>query len=227
MYTPLARCPEYEEPRPTLQVPIPTKLEPVDYRILTYLFQGLKTPKIASTLGRSLAEVAARVDRYAFRRLQSEVEAGVVKSILTASGTEPVTLAKAAAPGSMRQIVKLSSTCHDPRTRLQASKAVLSYAGVEPPTRIEITTPERILDQMTAEELARFAERRIWPERFRDLLRAFLPAPEPPPGQRAIDVTPTRAAPPPDDQPPDETTLGEETAYDDPPTGSPRGGGRP
>jgi hypothetical protein len=213
-YTPLSRVPEFAPApsRPPASSVIPARLEPVDYRILTYLFQGRKRAQIARTLARPLAEIVARMDRHAFRRLQAEVEAGVVKAILAASATEPVTLAKAAAPTAMRQVVKLSTTSQDPRTRLQASKAVLSYAGVEPPHRIEVTTPERILDQMTAEELARFAERRIWPERFRDVLRAFLPAPPAPAAPAAIDVTPT---PPHEEPPTDERHLGSRTAYDD------------
>lgn len=215
MYTPLSRCEEYEEPRPTLLVVVPAKLEPVDYRILTYLFQGLKTARIASRLGRPLAEIAKRIDRTAFRQLQAEVEAGVVKSILEARATEPTTMAKAAAPGAMRQVVKLSSTSQDPRTRLSASRTVLQYAGVEPPRRIEVTTPERVLDQMTAEELARFAERRVWPERFREMLRAFLPAPAGSrPSETIIEAAATKVVDEPDA---DEAEVGSETAYDEPP----------
>jgi hypothetical protein len=203
MYTPLSRVREYQAPRSVTSSVIPSRLEPVDYRILTYLFQGMKILRIAVKLRRPQAEIAARIDRHAFRRLQADVEAGVVKGIIAASATEPITLAKAAAPAAMRQVVKLSGTCQDPRTRLQASKAVLSYAGVEPPTRIEVTTPERILDQMTAAELARFAERRVWPERFRELLRAFLPAPAAPSGETIVEATVAL----PDDEPPDETAI--------------------
>ncbi len=213
MYAPLSRCAEYQPPRPTLHLVIPAKLEPVDYRILTYLFQGWKTPRIATRLHRPLIEITTRIERFAFRRLQADVEAGVVKGIMAASATEPITVAKAAAPSAMRQVVKLSTTSQDPRTRLQASKAVLSYAGVEPPHRIEITTPERLLDQMTAEELARFATRRIWPERFRELLRAFLPAPGAKPGETVVEAT---ATPVPSEEPlVDETIIGTKTAYDD------------
>jgi len=216
MWTPLASCAEYEEPRPTLMVVVPAKLEPVDYRILTYLFQGVKTARIASRLGRSLAEISKRINRTAFRQAQAEVEAGVVKAILEARSAEPVTMAKAAAPGAMRQVVKLSSHSQDPRTRLSASKAVLQYAGVEPPRRIEVTTPERVLDQMTADELARFAERRVWPERFRDLLRAFLPPPsadlaQGKPGEMTIEAKATTV----DEPEADEALVGRETAYDD------------
>lgn len=219
MYTPLASCEEYQEPRPQLLLVVPAKLEPVDYRILTYLFQGIKTARIASRLGRSLQEIAKRIDRTAFRQAQAEVEAGVVKAILSASAAEPVTMAKAAAPGAMRQVVKLSSTSQDPRTRLSASRTVLQYAGVEPPKRIEVTTPERVLDQMTADELARFAERRVWPERFRELLRAFLPAPgqpHPHPGETIIEAQATLVV---DEPEADESDVGRDTAYDEDPEG--------
>jgi len=206
---------EYEPPRLVVHAPVPAKLEPVDYRILTLLFRGWKTPRIAVAVHRPLGEIAARIDRHAFRKLQADVEGGVVRGIINASATEPQTIAKAAAPTSMRQIVKLSHTSQDPRTRLQASKAILTYAGVEPPTRIEVTTPERVLDQMTAEELARFAAHRIWPERFRELLRAFLPAPAPKPGETVVEAT---ATPVDDDDPLDEDAIGSATAY---PPGSP------
>jgi hypothetical protein len=234
MWTPLSACSEYEAPRPTLTLVVPVKLEPVDYRILTLLFRGAKLARIAALLGRSLQEVATRTDRLAFRQLQAEVEAGVVRQITSGRVGEPTSIAKAAAPAAMRQVVKLSATCHDPRTRLQASKSVLEYAGVEPPRQVEVTTPDRILDQMTAAELLRFAERRVWPERFRDLLRAFLPAPaadlaRSAPGETVVEMTAT--PPPPVEEPPggaDEEETGSATAYDqpdDPPPGA--SGGRP
>src|SRR5262245_63267017 len=149
MWTPLARCEEYRPPEPKLLLVIPAKLEPVDYRILTWLFQGIKTARIASRLGRPLAEIARRIDRTAFRQLQAEVEAGVVKAILSASAAEPVTMAKAAAPGAMKRDVRLSNPSQDPRTRLAASKSIFQYAGLEPPRRVEITTPKRVLDRFS------------------------------------------------------------------------------
>src|SRR5262249_60398529 len=76
MWTPLARCEEYRPPEPKLLLVIPSKLEPVDYRILTWLFQGVKTARIASRLGRPLAEVARRIDRTPCPQPQPPVEPG-------------------------------------------------------------------------------------------------------------------------------------------------------
>src|SRR5262249_48207672 len=114
--------------------------------------------------------------------------------------------AKASAPDAMRRIVRQAQAERDPRTRLAANQAVLKYAGVEPPRRLEITTPDRVIEQMTAAELEDLAERRVWPARFREVLRAFLPAvaAATDPSRKALDVTPgvNDFDEPPDDSPP-------------------------
>jgi hypothetical protein len=88
----------------------------------------------------------------------------------------------------MARIIRLSQVAKDSKVRLAASKEILRYAGVEPPRKLEITTPDKLLDQMTPTELARLADHKIWPTRFRDALRYYLPSP----AGRAdiIDVTP-------------------------------------
>jgi hypothetical protein len=56
-----------------------------------------------------------------------------------------------------------------------------------------------VIEQMTPAELEDLAERRVWPARFREVLRAFLPAPVPrlPAAQTTVDVTPRDDAGPP------------------------------
>ncbi len=73
-------------------------------------------------------------------------------------------IAKANAPDAMRRIVKLSSEA-DPRTRLQASKEVLNYAGYQPPKRIEISL-DGMVDKMDTEEKLHFAQTGEWPDRL-------------------------------------------------------------
>jgi hypothetical protein len=165
-------------------------LEPVDYRLLHLLFSGATEAACAADVERAPEEVRARVTRRRFLQVQAEIEKGVVERVIRQADYEPTTVAKAAASGAMKRIVEMSARERDPRTRLQANKAVLQYAGVEPPKRLEITTPDRVIEQMTAEELEALAERRVWPSRFREVLRAFLPAP----AQAAIDVTPPPSA---------------------------------
>jgi hypothetical protein len=201
MHAPIFRCPERgrallpldtetEDIEPTDRAGFAIQddtLEPVDYRLLHLLFSGSTEAACAADIDRSVEEVRARVTRRRFLQVQAEIERGVVERVIRQADYEPTTVAKAAAPGAMKRIVDQGIRERDPRTRLQANKAILQYAGVEPPKRLEITTPDRVIEQMTAEELEALAERRVWPARFREVLRAFLPAPEAP---RAIDVTP-------------------------------------
>jgi hypothetical protein len=76
----------------------------------------------------------------------------------------------------MKRLIHQSRTEHDGKVRLAANQAVLKFAGVEPARKVEATTPDKVLDQMTPEELALFAAHRKWPSRFREALRAFIPA---------------------------------------------------
>jgi hypothetical protein len=186
-------------PGPARDVPasfkITEQLEPVDYRILHLRFTGANELTIASSIERSLEEVKERIARPAFLQTQAEVEKGVLATIIKQGEFEPTSIAKAAAPAAMRRIIQQSERERDPRTRLAANKTVLQYAGTEPPKRLEITTPDRVIEQMTAAELEDLAERRVWPARFREVLRAFLPAPlvrlpEPRHAEKPIDVTP-------------------------------------
>jgi hypothetical protein len=195
MKAPIFRCPERQgiledvEPdaAPRFSIP-PDRLEPVDYRLLHLLFTGATPRACAHDTERDLAEVTARITRRTFLTVQAEIERGVLDQIVRQGTYEPTTTAKAAAPGAMKRIIDISVRERDPRTRLQANKTVLQYAGVEPPHRVEITTPDRVIEQMTPAELEALADHRVWPARFRDVLRAFLPAPP------AIDVTPPPVA---------------------------------
>jgi hypothetical protein len=162
------------------------KLEPIDYRILHLRFLGWGLDRIALAIERPLAELEKRIGRPTFLETQTEVERGVLQSIIRQGEYEPNQIAKAAAPDAMRRIVKQSQIERDPRTRLQANKTVLQFAGVEPPKKLEITTPDRVLEQMTAAELEQLAEHRLWPARFKEVLRAFLPAPP------LLDITPPK-----------------------------------
>jgi hypothetical protein len=175
----------------------PEKLEPVDYRILHFRFLGWGEERIAVALERPASEIQERARRQAFIEVQTEVERGVLQAIIKQGEYEPTQIAKAAAPDAMRRIVRQSASERDPRTRLAANVRVLQFAGVEPPRKLEITTPDRVLEQMTPGELEQLADHRLWPARFKEVLRAFLPAPP-------IDVTPQEREPAPVEGRPDD-----------------------
>ena len=156
---------------------IPSELEPLDFRILTMLFEGTKPLAIMAALSLDRPEFDARAGRPAFKELELRVEKAMLAKITGRGDFEPITAARAESPQAMRRLIAQSRTERDPKVRLAANQAVLKYGGVEPARRIEVTTPDKILDQMTPQELALFAMHKQWPGRFREALRAYLPAP--------------------------------------------------
>jgi len=177
MFSCLEGTPEWlddGEQAPEAFLAVPVNLEPVDYRILTLLFQGKRIDQIAQQMQRSREEVLARTERPRFKHLQGEVEKGIVERVARAGDYEPITVAKAHASNAMKRIIAQSKTAMDPRVYLAANKEVLRMAGCEPPKRIEITTPDKVLDQMTPSELEHFAATREWPMRFQEDLRQFI-----------------------------------------------------
>jgi hypothetical protein len=184
---------------------VPSELEPLDYKILTLLFEGTKPIAICASLTLTRAEYDARVSRPSFTDLTRRVEKGMIERLTTRGDFEPITAARTEAPAAMKRVIQQSRLERDPKVRLAANKEVLRFAGVEPARRVEVTTPDKVLDQMTPEELALFAAHRKWPSRFREALRAFIPSDQVGDGsdQKAIDVTPRKLAPP--EAPPDST----------------------
>jgi hypothetical protein len=155
---------------------IPVELEPLDFRILTMLFEGTKPTAICAALSLDRPEFDQRTARLAFKDLERRIEKSMVERITGRGDFEPVTAARAEAPQAMKRLIHQSRLERDPKVRLAANQAVLKYGGVEPARKVEITTPDKILEQMTPAELALFAAHRQWPGRFREALRAYLPS---------------------------------------------------
>lgn len=78
--------------------------------------------------------------------------------------------AKQAAPGAFRRLQLIAKQAEDDKVRLTANLELIKLAGIKAPAPMEQETPERIMDQMTAEELEAFARDRVWPERLADRL---------------------------------------------------------
>ena len=179
-----------EEGEP-LSLPPKEQLDDTDRLILQLALEGSHLPEISSRVGLPEEDVRARLRHPLLQEHQGRVERHVAQKLTRAGDYEPLQAARAEAPKAMARMIQQSRTERDPRVRLQAHQAVLKYAGVEPARKLEITTPDKILDQMTPDELALFAAKRLWPARFKEALRAFI-AP-------SIDVTPEpkrRLAPP-------------------------------
>jgi len=146
-----------------------------DWEILALSLEGLHAPAIGERLGLPVAAVLRITGSADFRDQAARIEKALRAKITRAGDYEPLTAARAEAPKAMARMIQQSRVERDPRVRLAAHQAILKYAGVEPARKLEVTTPDRILEQMTPDELALFAAKRLWPARFRDTLRAFLP----------------------------------------------------
>ena len=152
-------------------------LDRFDYQILTLHLAGVTPVGIATELGLPTASVLSRLASPALQDLSKRIETLTIQKLADLGTVEPITRAKAAAPDAMRTIVRLSRNTHDAKTRLHAASTILKYAGVEPPRKIELTAPDRLLDLMTPQELVRLADEKVWPARFADQLRHLLPSP--------------------------------------------------
>ena len=165
-------------------------LSEIQLRTIVLLLQGERYPAISAILGVTLDEVRQLALHPQVRDQIARVEQAITRKVTQAGEFEPITAAKAEAPAAMRRMIAQSRAERDPKVKLAAHQAVLKFAGVEPARRIELTTPDKILDQMTPEELALFAAKKLWPARFKNALRAYLPQADTT-RSLPIDITPT------------------------------------
>jgi hypothetical protein len=156
-----------EEER-TLGPPI-EGLQPMEWMVLGKTFEGKNQKQIAAEVSRSVQTVRRIMDKPAFHLAVRAVEASMAERI--ARGEFGVlAIFKANAVGAAKRIVGLSRASEDERIRLQANLKIIEGAGVRPPAPAVTESPERLIDQMTAEEATKFAETGDFPERFKDQL---------------------------------------------------------
>lgn len=168
--------------------------DPLDYQLLVLSLSGTRRQELADRFTLTLEDLDSRLAGLA--EVKKQLTVTLLADVTSHADVEPVTHAKVEASGAMRRLVAQAKQERDPKVRLAANQAILRYAGVEPAKKVEFTTPDRVLEQMTPQELAAFAASRIWPERFRSALRAFMPT--------AIDVTPNSPPPKPSNHIPTE-----------------------
>lgn len=160
--------------------PEPTELDVVGWQILDRTFGGELPAEIAAVLGWDVQRVERVIGSEPFRAARGRIEAGIARRIQRGS-FGVAAIAKEAATGAMRRVVGLSRTAANEETKRKANLDVLAHAGIIPEKRILHVSPDRILDEMTADECERFARLGIVPERFREQMapwvRGALPAP--------------------------------------------------
>lgn len=98
------------------------------------------------------------------------LESAVRKRVIDASDADAVTIAKVAAPASMRKLLALGRDTNG-KVAVAALKVTLDAAGVVAQKAPARMAPHDLIDAMTAEELERFLGTGQWPARFGDHLR--------------------------------------------------------
>lgn len=160
------------------------------YELVARLALGHDHGRIGRAMG--IDSDAVRDAARACEGLFAQVEEAVRQRFIAEADVEATTLAKAAAPDAMRNIITLAESCNDAKTKHAANRSVLEFAGTTPPKRIEISSGDKLLDMMTADELREFAAGK-WPARFADQLRRIQVRKQLAQGL-TIDVTPDTAA---------------------------------
>lgn len=144
-------------------------LSPGDWMIVGKVFERKSARQIAGECKLSIGRVRQIIDAPKFKRAVEMVEASIVERI--ARGEFGVlAIAKANAVGAMRRLVGIAKGSEDDRVKLNANLELLKLSGVQAPKPTVTESPERLIDQMTADEAQKFAETGEFPARFADQL---------------------------------------------------------
>jgi hypothetical protein len=102
--------------------------------------------------------------RTTVRQLEDAILARVAEGV--AGITER---AQAEAPAAFERLCLLSRLASDQRTKYAATLDVLGLAGIAPTKKVEVTHRDQVLDQMSRQELERYARTGEWPARLKTI----------------------------------------------------------
>ena len=140
---------------------------PWEWSALAKVLEGKPLEKVAAEVDRPIADVDDLLSSETFQFTVAVIERSIAARI--ARGEFGITATfKMEAPGAVERIVGLAKKAKDERIRFQANKEIVAQSGFQPPQPIVTESVERLIDAMTAEEAAKFAESGEFPERFRD-----------------------------------------------------------
>ena len=137
-----------------------------DYILLGKVFEGKNAKQIAIETHLAHDTVKSHLARPAFKAAVTRMREAILARIMDGEfGT--MTMAKNEAPQAMARIIEISRTEANARIRLDANVKVLEYAGLQPPKPVAEERPERLIDQMSAQEAEHFITTGEFPERMR------------------------------------------------------------
>lgn len=151
----------------------PSTLDLQGYQILERTMAGELPDEVAVALRVDVATVEGIIASAAFASARSTFEAGMARRIQRgAFGVAAI--AKQESTGAMSRIVALSKVAGNEETKRKANLDVLAHAGIIPEKRVAVVSPDRVIDQLTADECERFARLGVMPERFREQMAPWV-----------------------------------------------------
>lgn len=147
----------------------PPRLDAVDFALLEQWTARRSWREMALAAGVGKAAAQARMARPAFVEALTRLQRTFFDQL--ARGEFGVlALAKANAPGAFKRILALSRLAISEKVKLDANRDILALAGIQAPKPAVIESPDRLIDLMTADEAAHFAETNEFPRRLADKL---------------------------------------------------------
>ena len=147
----------------------PPDLDGLDYRILAAWSEHKAWGVLAAELAISPVTIKNRVRRPVFQQTLQRLQRNFFDQVARGE-YGALALLKANTVGAVKRLIGMSRGAEDERVKLNAILEVIKLAGVQPPKPAVIENPERLLDQMTAEELDHFDRTNEFPRRLADQL---------------------------------------------------------
>lgn len=168
------------------------QMRPRHHLVLTLLLQGLPMTEIAKHTGYSYNRLTQICASPIFKAHRDRLLQARYEAIVTGEHG-PVAMAQAEATTLMRGLLKIAKGGRSENTRRMAIMDALAIAGYQPVTKSETLSLDKLIEDMTPDELDIYAKTGAFPARHQAILRAAgrdrTPVDTAPP---PIDVTPTQ-----------------------------------
>lgn len=147
----------------------PPELDGVDFAILSAWTEKRDWKLIAGAVGIGLPTLKSRISRPIFRDALERLRKSLFDQ-LARGEFGALAYVKSNLIENLRMMQGLARAANDEKTRFSAQKQLIEYAGMQPSKPQEGVTIERVLDEMTPEELHHFHRTNEFPRRLADRL---------------------------------------------------------
>lgn len=151
---------------------LPRDLDGTDWAILCRWTERETYTAMGKALGVSVQTIRARVARPSFQHVLARLQRNLFDQ-LSRGEFGALAIFKANAVGAAKRIVGLSRMAINETVKLNANLEIVKHAGIQPPKPVVLDNPERLFDQMTADELDHFARTDEIPKRLMGQVARF------------------------------------------------------